>query len=121
MEVALVIGAVLLVTALLQLGTVESALGSLALFLTAATRVMPSMLRLNGSRINLRSLGPRADYAFTMADHIREHKTSATLHNTPRRRPHLRAASGLPTGPHWSSRSLSGTSRWTTRAPMPPH
>ena len=83
MEVALVIGAVLLVTALLQLGTVESALGSLLLFLTAATRVMPSMLRLNGSRINLRSLGPQADYAFTMADHIREHVTSATLQNTP--------------------------------------
>ncbi len=48
MEVALVVGAVLLVATLLQLRTVESALGSLALFLTAATRVMPSMLRLNG-------------------------------------------------------------------------
>jgi ABC-type multidrug transport system fused ATPase/permease subunit len=83
MEVALVIGAVLLVTALLQLGTVEAALGSLVLFLTAATRVMPSMLRLNGSRITLRSLGPRADYAFTMADHIRDHTTSATLQDTP--------------------------------------
>jgi ATP-binding cassette, subfamily B, bacterial PglK len=83
MEVALVVGGVLLVAALLRLGTVESALGSLVLFLTAASRVMPSMLRLNGARINLRSLGPRADYAFTMADHIREHTTSATLHDTP--------------------------------------
>ena len=82
MEVALVVGAVLLVGGLLQLGTVESALGSLALFLTAATRVMPSMLRLNGSRINLRTLGPRADYAFTMADHIRDHTTPATLQDT---------------------------------------
>jgi ATP-binding cassette, subfamily B, bacterial PglK len=79
MEIALVVGAGLLVIALLQLGTVESALGSLALFLTAATRVMPSLLRLNGSRITLRSLVPRADYAFTMASHIREHTTSATL------------------------------------------
>ncbi len=83
MEIALVVGAVLLVATLLQLGTVESALGSLALFLVAASRVMPSMVRLNGSRINLRSLGPRADYAFTMADHIRERSTSATLQNTP--------------------------------------
>jgi ATP-binding cassette, subfamily B, bacterial PglK len=83
MEVALVVGAVLLVTILLQIGTVESALGSLALFLTAATRVMPSMLRLNASRINLRSLEPRADFAFTMAGHIREHTISATPQNTP--------------------------------------
>ena len=83
MEVALVVGAVLLVTTLLQLGTVESAVGSLALFLAAASRVMPSMIRLNSSRVTLRSLGPRADYAFTMADHIREHSTSATLQNTP--------------------------------------
>jgi len=83
MEVALVVGAVLLVTTLLQLGTVESAFGSLALFLAAASRVMPSMVRLNSARVNLRSLGPRADYAFTMADHIREHSTSATLQNTP--------------------------------------
>lgn len=83
MEVALVVGAVLLVTTLLQLGTVESAFGSLALFLAAASRVMPSMVRLNSSRVNLRSLGPRADYAFTMADHVREHSTSASLQNTP--------------------------------------
>jgi ABC-type multidrug transport system fused ATPase/permease subunit len=79
MEIALVVGAGLLVIALLQLGTVESALGSLALFLTAGTRVMPSLLRLNGSRITLRSLGPRADYAFTMASHIREHATSGAV------------------------------------------
>ena len=60
MEIALIVGASLLVIALLQLGSVESALGSLVLFLTAATRVMPSLLRLNGSRITLRSLAPRA-------------------------------------------------------------
>ena len=83
MEVALVVGAVLLVATLLQLRTVESALGSLALFLTAATRVMPSMLRLNGARITLRSLGPRADYAFKMASHIREHTPSASFDDTP--------------------------------------
>ena len=99
MEVALVVGAVLLVTALLQLGTVESALGSLALFLTAATRVMPSMLRLNGSRITLRSLGPRADYAFTMAGHIREHVTSATLHDTPPAAPAPQVGIGPPDRP----------------------
>ena len=99
MEVALVVGAVLLVTTLLQLGTVESALGSLALFLTAATRVMPSMLRLNGSRITLRSLGPRADYAFTMADHIREHTTSATLQNTPPAAPATEVGIGPPDRP----------------------
>jgi ABC-type multidrug transport system fused ATPase/permease subunit len=82
MEIALVVGGSLLVLALLQLGTAESAIGSLALFLTAATRVMPSMLRLNGSRITLRSLGPRADHAFTMAAHIDEHRVSATVQDT---------------------------------------
>jgi ATP-binding cassette, subfamily B, bacterial PglK len=99
MEVALIVGAVLLVTTLVQLGTVESALGSLALFLTAATRVMPSMLRLNGSRITLRSLGPRADYAFTMADHIREHTTSATLQDTPPTAPATEVGIGPPDRP----------------------
>jgi ABC-type multidrug transport system fused ATPase/permease subunit len=39
---------------------------------------MPSLLRLNGSRITLRHLTARADIAFTMASHIREHATSAT-------------------------------------------
>ena len=95
MEVALVVGAVLLVATLIQLRSVKSALGSLALFLTAATRVMPSMLRLNGSRIALQSLGPRADYAFAMAGHIREHATSATLQGASRRCPRLRLAAGL--------------------------
>ena len=85
MEIALVIGAVLLVAGLLQVGTMESALGSLALFLTAATRVMPSMLRLNGSRIVLRSLGPRSDYAFTMADHIRITRQRPRRGRSPRR------------------------------------
>ena len=99
MEVALVVGAVLLVATLLQLGTVESALGSLALFLTAASRVMPSMVRLNGSRVNLRSLGPRADFAFTMADHIREHSTSATPQNTPPAAPATEVGIGPPDRP----------------------
>jgi ABC-type multidrug transport system fused ATPase/permease subunit len=99
MEVALVVGAALLVTAMLQLGTVESALGSLALFLTAATRVMPSMLRLNGSRITLRSLGPRADYAYTLAAHIREHTTPATLQNTPAATPATEVGTDPPDRP----------------------
>ena len=77
----------------------ESALGSLALFLTAATRVMPSMLRLNGSRINLRSLGPRADYAFKMAatsGSTRHRPRSETL---PRRRPQPEVGIGRPGKP----------------------
>jgi ABC-type multidrug transport system fused ATPase/permease subunit len=83
MEIALVVGGGLLVIVLLQVGTVESALGSLALFLTAATRVMPSMLRLNGSRITLRSLVARSNFAFTMDSHIREHATAPTLESIP--------------------------------------
>lgn len=72
MEVALVVGSALLVAGLLLTGSLESALGSLALFIAAASRVMPSILRLNGSRITLQTLVPRAEYAFTMADFIRE-------------------------------------------------
>lgn len=72
MEVALVVGSALLGAGLLLTGSLESALGSLALFIAAASRVMPSILRLNGSRITLQTLIPRAEYAFTMADFIKE-------------------------------------------------
>lgn len=72
MEVALVVGSALLVAGLLLTGSLESALGSLALFIAAASRVMPSILRLNGSRITLQTLVPRAEYAFTMAEFITE-------------------------------------------------
>ncbi len=98
MEIALIVGAGLLVVALLQVGTVESALGSLVLFLTAATRIMPSMLRLNGSRIALRSLVAKAEYAFTMAGHIREHTTSARLHTSPEA-PATEVGIGSPSSP----------------------
>ena len=109
MEVALVVGAVLLVATLLQLRTVESALGSLALFLTAATRVMPSMLRLNGSRITLRSLGraPITPSRWRATSGSTRHRPPCIT--LPRSRPQPRLASGLPTGPNWSLRSLSGT------------
>lgn len=72
MEVALVLGGALLISALLVSTTVESALATLALFLAAGTRVMPSMLRLQGARITLRVMAPRAEYAYSMVDLISE-------------------------------------------------
>lgn len=70
MEVALVVGAGLLVGVLLTSQSAEAAAGSLALFLTAATRVMPSLLRLNGARITLHGLRARAEYAYVISQYV---------------------------------------------------
>ena len=55
------------------------------------------MLRLNGSRITLRSLVPRADYAFTMAGHIRSTDIGHT--GGPPRAPAIEVGVGRPDRP----------------------
>ena len=69
MEIGMVVGAVLLLVLLAATQDTAQAVGSLALFLTAATRVMPSLLRLNGARLTMHSVRGRADYAFEMKDY----------------------------------------------------
>ena len=72
LDIAMVLGAGLLVALLLSTQTIEQAVGTLALFLTAASRIMPSLLRLNGARLALNNLRGRADYAFQMKEYIDE-------------------------------------------------
>lgn len=77
LDIAMVLGAGLLVGLLLSTQTIEQAVGTLALFLTAASRVMPSLLRLHGARLALNSLRGRADYAFRMVDYIDQNMQAA--------------------------------------------
>lgn len=70
MEVAMVLGAGVLVAVLLLTQTPQAAAGSLALFLTAASRVMPSLLRLNGARVTLHGLRGRAEFAYELAEYL---------------------------------------------------
>ena len=74
MEIGMVVGAALLLGILAATQDTEKAVGSLALFLTAATRVMPSLLRLNGARLTIHTVKGRADYAFGMRDYCEEHE-----------------------------------------------
>ena len=66
-EAALVVGAFALAVVLLVTQPLAAALGTLALFLAAATRVMPSLLRLQSSTLALRGIAAAASRTFTLA------------------------------------------------------
>lgn len=68
MEVALVVGIALLMVVMLSTQPLQSAIGSLVLFMTAATRVTPSLLRLNGARLTLKGLLGLAQFAYDLQD-----------------------------------------------------
>lgn len=74
MEVALILGGALLVGVLLITGAaVTDAVGSLALFLAAVSRFMPSLLRLNAATIIIQSSGANAERTqalFTEVDDV---------------------------------------------------
>ena len=69
-EVALVIGGFALAAILFSTQDSVSAVGTLALFLAAGTRVMPSLLRLQGSALALRNAAGTAQATFTLADDL---------------------------------------------------
>jgi ABC-type multidrug transport system fused ATPase/permease subunit len=66
-EAALVVGGFALAGVLLATQDSVTAIGTLALFLAAATRVMPSLLRLQGSALGLRSASGIAAPTFELA------------------------------------------------------
>jgi len=66
LEIAMLCGIGLLVATLSWIRGFDAALGAMALFLAAGLRVAPSLLRLNGARLTLRSLAPRCQYAFDL-------------------------------------------------------
>ncbi len=73
MEIALVGGSVVLVvTLLLTGGSLTDAVGGLALFLAAVTRITPSLLRLNGAFLGIRASAASAERTMELFDEIRD-------------------------------------------------
>ena len=66
-EAALVLGALALAGALFATDSAVAAVGTLALFLAAATRVMPSLLRLQSATITMRDAAGVAEPTFALA------------------------------------------------------
>ena len=84
MEIALVMGAVLLVVVLVVTGgTLADAVGSLALFLAAVARVMPSLLRLNSGVIILHGSAANAERTLTLYEEVRDVPASIPEQVTP--------------------------------------
>jgi ABC-type multidrug transport system fused ATPase/permease subunit len=73
-ELALVVGGLLLAGFLFATQNSVAAVGTLALFLAAASRVMPSLLRLQGAAITIRDASGIAGPLLTLADQL-EHPT----------------------------------------------
>lgn len=69
-EVALVIGGFALAAALFSTQDVVAATGTLALFLAAASRVMPSILRLQGASLMMRNAAGTALSTLALADSV---------------------------------------------------
>ena len=69
-EAALVIGGFGLAGALFATQDSVTAVGTLALFLAAGTRVMPSLLRLQGAALNLRGAAGSAGPTFALAEEL---------------------------------------------------
>jgi ABC-type multidrug transport system fused ATPase/permease subunit len=69
-EASMVLGGFLLAGILFLTQTSTVAVGTLALFIAAATRVMPSLLRLQGSALALRGAAGGAASTFALADEL---------------------------------------------------
>ena len=67
---ALVVGAVLLVVWQLGVASVGDAMTTLLLFLAAASRVIPSLLRVNGQLVQLRSYAAQARQTYALAQRL---------------------------------------------------
>ncbi len=70
-EAALVIGGVLLAGILFSTEGAVTAVGTLALFLAAASRVMPSLLRLQTAALTMRAGASSASTTFALADDLK--------------------------------------------------
>lgn len=69
-EAALVIGGALVVVVLLLTSDEASAFGSLFLFLAAASRISPALLRLNAAVMTVKSSAAGAERTFTLIDEL---------------------------------------------------
>lgn len=66
-EVALVVGAGLLAASQFMTSSVEAAVAVIAVFLAAGSRILPSILRLQGAVISVRTASGQAQPTFTLA------------------------------------------------------
>jgi ABC-type multidrug transport system fused ATPase/permease subunit len=73
LEVAMVIGGAMIVAVLALTQNTQQAFASLALFLAATSRVVPSLLRLNSARVNLHNQVGRAQRTVELVDYLDEH------------------------------------------------
>lgn len=82
-EAALVLGALALAGALFATDSASAAMGTLALFLAAATRVMPSLLRLQSATITMRDAAGVAEPTFALAAELGNPLDIATMPTDP--------------------------------------
>lgn len=79
LEAALVVGALILAVTQLLMGDPDSAVATLAIFVTAAIRIMPSILRLQGALIVIRGSAGEAQRAFDLDDSLNAHHPGQEL------------------------------------------
>ena len=70
-EAAMVLGGLALGGFLFSTRDAVAAVGLLAVFITAASRVMPSLLRLQGAALGIRTMAGAAEPAFAMVDDLK--------------------------------------------------
>lgn len=84
-EVALVLGGLGLTAILLTTRPAAEAIGLLSLYLIAASRVMPSLLRLQGAATSLRATAGAADPTFRLSDELAEATSVSAARSSIRR------------------------------------
>lgn len=82
-EAALVLGGFLLAFVLFAAQDAVQAVGTLALFIAASTRVMPSLLRLQASALGLRGAAGSAESLFALAEDLKEVTTMQATETKP--------------------------------------
>lgn len=69
-EVALIVGAALLALSQLSFRDLPTAMGTIVVFLAAGSRIVPSMMRLQGAGMSVRSASGQAAPTFALADEL---------------------------------------------------
>ena len=78
-EIALVVGAALLAASQFITRDLNAAVAVIAIFLVAGSRVVPSMLRLQGAAVTVRTAAGQAAPTFTLADELDEDPAFETV------------------------------------------
>jgi ATP-binding cassette subfamily C protein len=79
LEIALIVGAAILVASQLATRDAISALAVIALFLVAGSRILPSILRLQGAALVMRSAAGQAAPTYEIAEHFSPQKEDSSL------------------------------------------